>query len=126
MHVAEENPIGSLRFLMVIKGQSYDVFKISWVLVRPNGRVEVIFIRKVNASQNGPLGVQQVALVPVASQAILSEISMSAGAGLPIVPQIKTKLMASSVSFSAVVRTWVSWKKKRDQAPYGVSESFIT
>lgn len=112
MHVAEENPIGSLRFLTVIEGQSYNVFKISRVLISPDGRVEVIFVRQVNAPQNCPLGVQQVALVPVAPQPILSEISVCAGAGFPIVPQVKTKLVASSVSSAARIRTWARWKNQ--------------
>lgn len=115
MNIAEENPIGSVHFLTMIKGQSDNIFKIIWVLVRPNRRVEVILVRKMNTPQNGPLRVQQVTLVPVAPKSILSKISVGTSTLFPVIPQVKTKLLASSVRLAASVRTWAR-QKIQDQA----------
>lgn len=121
MNIAEENPICSVRLLPMIKCQSYNVLKISRVLVRPDRGVEVILIREMNTPQDGPFRVEQVTLVPVAPESILSKISMGTSAGFLVIPQVKTKLLASSVRSAASVRTWVS-RKIRDQAPYEVSK----
>lgn len=121
MNIAEENPICSVRFLPMIKRQSYNVLKIIRVLIRPDRGVEVILVREMNTPQDGPLGVEQVTLVPVAPESILSKISMGTSTGFLVIPQVKTKLLASSVRSAASVRTWVS-RKIRDQAPYEVSK----
>ncbi len=73
----------------------------------------------MNTPQNGPLGVQQVTLIPVAPESILSKISMGARTSFLVIPQVKTKLLASSVCSAASVRSWVS-QKIRDQTPYKV------
>ncbi len=70
----------------------------------------------MNTPQNSPLGVQQVTLVPVAPESILSKISMGASTSFPVIPQVKTKLLASSVRCAASVRSWES-QKIRDQTP---------
>lgn len=125
MNIAEENPICSLRFLPMIKGQSNNVLKISGVLIRPDWGVEVILVREMNTPQDGPLGVEQVTLVPVAPESILSKISVGTSTGFLVIPQVKTKLLASSVRSAASVRTWVS-RKIRDQAPYEVPQRMIS
>lgn len=103
MGVAVKDAVGPGRCLAVVKGQGDGALKKSRIFKRLDGWIEVTFIRKVNAFQYGPLGVEQITLVALAGEAVLGQATVGAGAGPAPAAQVEAQLLAASVAPGARV-----------------------
>lgn len=101
--VAVEDAVAAFGAVAVIKGQSDDVLHVLGVLEGFDGGVEVVLIRQVDALQDGALGVQQVAVVVAAADAVLGQHPVGAGARPPPAAAEQTQLLAAAVVLSADV-----------------------
>lgn len=82
MDITVEDAVGSFAAATsVVEGESNDISHVIWVLERLDGRVEVGFVRQVNALQDGALRVKQVAVVVPAGAAVFCQHAMGTGAG---------------------------------------------
>ena len=103
--ITEEDAIGSCCLLLVVKSQRNDVLKVGRVLEGPDRRVEVPLVGQVDTLENGSLGVEQIAVVPVAPEPVLSQITVGTGACPPAATQVETQLLAATIVTPAGVRT---------------------
>lgn len=101
--VAVEDAVAAFGAVAVIEGQSDDVLHVLGVLEGFDGGVEVVLIRQVDALQDGALGVQQVAVVVAAADAVLGQHPVGAGARPPPAAAEQTQLLAAAVVLSADV-----------------------
>lgn len=107
MDVAEEDAVGTLAAAPpVVEGQRDDVLHVLGVLEGLDGRVQVALVRQVDALEDSPLRVQQVAVVVPAAHAILGQHAVGTGAGPLSVPPVQAQLLAVSIVLHADVGTW--------------------
>lgn len=115
VHVAEEDAVSAGRRLAVVEGQRHHVLKERRVLQRLHGRVEVVFVREMNALKDGPLRVEQVAVVALAGEAISRKAPVGAGAGPATAAQVEAQLLAAAVAPGAWVCAWRERGKKKEK-----------
>ena len=115
MDVAEEDAVTAGGLLPVIQRQGDDVLEVGLVLERLHGRVEVALIRQVDALEDGALGVEQVALVALAGEAVLSQVAVGTGAGTAAAAQVEAELLAAAVATGTRVGSCATEKKDLDR-----------
>lgn len=120
VHVAEEDAVGAGRRLAVVEGQRHHVLEERRVLQRLHGRVEVALVREVDALQDGPLRVEQVAVVALAGEAVGSQAPVSAGAGPAAAAQVEAQLLAAAVAPGTRVGACRGWKEEKNRTRFAV------
>lgn len=113
VHIAEEDAVGAACRLAVVEGQRHHVLEERRVLQRLHGRVEVALVREVDALQDGPLRVEQVAVVALAGEAVGRQPPVRAGAGPAAAAEVEAQLLAAAVVAGTRVGTCCGKKKKK-------------
>ena len=96
--VAVEDAVAARRHLAVVERQCNDVLEEGGLLEGLHGRVQVALVRQVDALEDGPLGVEQVALVALAGETVGGQVAVGAGARAPPAAQVEAQLLAAAVT----------------------------
>ena len=113
MDVAVEDAVAARRGLAVVEGQRDDVLEEGGLLEGLHGGVEVALVREVDTLEDGPLGVEQVALVALAGEAVGGQVAVGAGARTAPAAQVETELLAAAVAPGTRVGSCCRGGKKR-------------
>lgn len=103
MDIAVEDAVGPRLLLAVVERQRDDVLEEGGLLERLHGRVQVALVREVDALQDGPLRVEQVAVVALAGEAVGGQVAVGAGACPAPTAQVEAQLLAPAVAPGAGV-----------------------
>ena len=114
MDVAVEDAVAARRRLAVVERQRNDVLEKGRLLKGLHGRVQIALVREVDALEDGPLGVEQVALVALAGEAVGGQVAVGAGARPAPAAQVETQLLATTVAPGTGVGSCVGDGKRKN------------